>query len=73
MTVLNDMDRFHLVLDALDRLPQLAAKGDYLKQELQDKLSAHRRYIDTHGEDLPEIRDWKWMGSTAGHAASRSA
>jgi xylulose-5-phosphate/fructose-6-phosphate phosphoketolase len=60
MTVLNDMDRFHLVMDALDRLPQLKAKGDYLKQLLQDKLIKHREYIDKNGEDLPEIRNWKW-------------
>ncbi len=60
MTVLNDMDRFHLVLDALDRLPQLNAKGNYLKQFSQDKLIEHRQYIDRYGEDLPEIRDWQW-------------
>ena len=60
MTVLNEMDRFHLVMDALDRLPQLAAKGDYLKQLLQDKLIGHREYIDKNGEDMPEIRNWKW-------------
>ncbi|MDD5301817.1 MAG: phosphoketolase family protein, partial [Elusimicrobia bacterium] len=60
MTVLNDMDRFHLVIDAIDRLPQAAEKGAALKRRLQDKLREHTRYIDLHGEDLPEIRDWKW-------------
>ncbi len=60
MTVLNDMDRFHLVDDALNRLPQLGATRDYLKQELQNKLIEHRNYIRKNGVDLPEIRNWKW-------------
>ncbi len=60
MTVLNDMDRFHLVIDAIDRLPQTGDKGAYLKQELQDKLLEHRAYIAKHGQDLPEVRNWKW-------------
>jgi len=60
MTVLNDMDRFHLVMDVIDRLPQLQGRADYLKQEMQDKLIAHRQYICQHGEDMPEIRNWKW-------------
>ncbi len=60
MTVLNDLDRFHLVMDTLDRLPQLKDKTAYLKQELQDKLIEHKNYIRKHGLDMPEIRDWKW-------------
>jgi xylulose-5-phosphate/fructose-6-phosphate phosphoketolase len=60
MTVLNDMDRFHLVMDVIDRLPQTSAKGAYLKQQLQDKLVEHKHYIRKHGEDMPEIRNWQW-------------
>ncbi len=60
MVVLNDLDRFHLVGDAIDRLPQLTAKGAYLKQYLRDKLIEHHEYIRKYGEDLPEIRNWKW-------------
>ena len=65
MTVLNDLDRFHLVMDAIDRLPQLNAKGADLKQRMQAKLIQHKQYINQHGRDLPEIRNWQWSsGST---------
>src|SRR5471032_1576414 len=60
MTVLNDLDRFHLVMDVVDRLPQMGAKGAHLKQQLQDKLIEHKDYIRKHGEDMPEIRNWQW-------------
>ena len=60
MTVVNDMDRFHLVIDALRRLPQLAASSAALVEEMHAKLAAHTRYICEHGIDMPEIRDWKW-------------
>lgn len=60
MTVLNEMDRFHLAIDAVNRLPDLGSKGVYLKQMLLDKLTEHRHYINTNGKDMPEILDWKW-------------
>ncbi len=60
MTVLNDLDRFHLVMDTIDRLPQTGERGARLKKQLGDKLIEHRQYINKHGQDMPEIRNWKW-------------
>jgi xylulose-5-phosphate/fructose-6-phosphate phosphoketolase len=60
MTVLNDIDRFHLVIDTINRLPQTGSQGVYLKQQLQDKLVEHKHYIEKYGEDMPEIRNWAW-------------
>ena len=60
MTVLNEMDRFHLAMDVLDRVPQLGNKGAYLKQWLKDKLVEHKQYITHHGEDMPEVQKWQW-------------
>jgi len=60
MTVLNDLDRFHLVQDVLNRIPGLGEKGNKLNQLMIDKLVEHKQYIDTYGQDMPEIRNWKW-------------
>jgi xylulose-5-phosphate/fructose-6-phosphate phosphoketolase len=60
MTVLNELDRFHLVMDAIDRLPQIGNRGVYLKQQLKGKLIEHREYITRHGQDMPEVREWSW-------------
>ncbi len=60
MVVLNDLDRFHLVMDVIDRVPKLETIGAHLLQEMRDKRFEHKRYIAEHGEDMPEIRDWKW-------------
>ncbi|MCQ5128621.1 phosphoketolase family protein [Butyricicoccus faecihominis] len=61
MRVQNDLDRFHLVQDALLRLPQLGNRGAYLYQRMSDKLVEHKQYIHEYGLDLPEVRDWKWQ------------
>jgi xylulose-5-phosphate/fructose-6-phosphate phosphoketolase len=61
MTVLNELDRFHLVSSALDRLPGLGDAGTQLRRLVGEKLDAHRRYIREYGEDMPEIREWKWV------------
>jgi xylulose-5-phosphate/fructose-6-phosphate phosphoketolase len=63
MVVLNDLDRFHLAEDVIDRLPQLGSRAAYVKQGLRDRLIEHKQYIDKHGDDVPAIRDWRW-----GHA-----
>jgi len=60
MVVLNDLDRFHLFTDVIDRVPGLAPGAAYLKQMIRDKLIEHKHYIGRYGQDLPEIRDWKW-------------
>ena len=60
MTVLNDMDRFHLAEDVIDRLPRLGAHAAHLKQSIRERLIEHKQYIEQHGEDMPAIRNWKW-------------
>jgi xylulose-5-phosphate/fructose-6-phosphate phosphoketolase len=66
MLVRNDIDRFHLVKDVVDRVPSLGARAAYLTEIIRDKLIDHQRYIRQHGEDMPEIRDWKWGGKETG-------
>ena len=60
MVVLNDLDRFHLAQDVIDRLPQIQSIGAHAQQLLHDKLIEHRHYIIKHGEDMPEILNWQW-------------
>jgi xylulose-5-phosphate/fructose-6-phosphate phosphoketolase len=60
MVVLNDLDRFHLVGDVIDRVPGLGAGAAHIKQMLRDKIVEHKAYISERGEDMPEIRDWRW-------------
>jgi xylulose-5-phosphate/fructose-6-phosphate phosphoketolase len=60
MVVLNDLDRFHLVGDVVDRVPSLGARAGYAKQIIRNKLIDHKNYICEHGEDMPEVRNWKW-------------
>ena len=62
MAVLNDLDRYHLVMDVIDRVPGLGSRAAHVRQAMVDAGAAHRAYIVEHGEDLPEIRDWKWPG-----------
>ena len=63
MVVLNDLDRFHLVMDVADRVPKLAGQAAYLKQRMRGKRTEHKQYIVAHGEDMPEVRDWKWTAA----------
>jgi xylulose-5-phosphate/fructose-6-phosphate phosphoketolase len=60
MAVLNDLDRFHLVSDVIDRVPKLGYRAAHLKQAMRDRLIEHREYIERHGQDMPEILDWRW-------------
>jgi xylulose-5-phosphate/fructose-6-phosphate phosphoketolase len=60
MVVLNDLDRFHLVMDVIDRVPKLERIGAQVKQAMRDKRLEHKQYIREHGDDMPEVRDWKW-------------
>ena len=60
MVVLNELDRFHLVMDAIERIPELEKTGAHVKQKMRDKITEHKNYIAIHGDDMPEIRDWVW-------------
>jgi xylulose-5-phosphate/fructose-6-phosphate phosphoketolase len=68
MVVLNDLDRFHLAIDVIDRVPGLATVGAHAKQSFRDRLIEHRRFITVSGEDPPEIRDWRWGAASASTA-----
>lgn len=72
MVVLNDLDRFHLCEDVIDRLPQLGARAAYFKQAIHNRLMEHKMYIEKHGDDMPEISGWKWGGqrSTKGSTST---
>ena len=69
MVVLNELDRFHLVMDVIDRLPQLGSRAAYFKQALRDKLIEHKQYVRKHGDDVPEIAGWRWGAKSS--ASSR--
>ena len=60
MAVMNDLDRFHLVADVIDRIPLRGSRADYVRQALRDKRIEHKQYIAKHGEDMPEVREWRW-------------
>ena len=60
MVVLNDMDRFHLVIDVMDRVPKMHAHAESIRQKMRAKLCEHKTYIETYGQDMPEILNWKW-------------
>jgi xylulose-5-phosphate/fructose-6-phosphate phosphoketolase len=66
MVVLNELDRFHLAIEAIERVPGLAVPAAHVKQQFRDRLIAHTRYVRTYGEDMPEIRDWVWPNSAGG-------
>jgi xylulose-5-phosphate/fructose-6-phosphate phosphoketolase len=65
MTVLNELDRFHLAADAIDRVPRVRDAAGHAKQHLRDCLLAHRAYINRHGRDMPEVEEWQWTGRSA--------
>jgi xylulose-5-phosphate/fructose-6-phosphate phosphoketolase len=72
MVVMNDLDRFHLVGDVVDRLPQLGSRAAYAKQAIQDKLLEHKQYIAKYGDDMPEIANWVW-GQGSGKSKPRTS
>ena len=72
MVVLNDLDRFHLVLDVIDWVPHLGPRVAYARQAIRDMLIEHKQYIAEHGEDMPQISGWAWgqHGAAAGRSSS---
>jgi len=65
MVVRNDLDRYHLAADVIDRLPKFEAQAAYVKQALRDKLIEHREFIAAHGTDMPEVADWRWVNANS--------
>jgi xylulose-5-phosphate/fructose-6-phosphate phosphoketolase len=65
MAVMNQIDRFNLAIDVIDRVPRLQDRSGHAREWLKNKLIEHRIYVRTHGQDLPEVRDWQW-GAAAG-------
>ncbi|HYT52569.1 MAG TPA: hypothetical protein VEL10_10235, partial [Gaiellaceae bacterium] len=72
MVVRNDLDRYHLAEDVIDRVPGLGSRRAYVKQKIRDRLIDHDEYIRTYGDDLPDVKDWSWKG-TAGHVPAPDA
>ena len=72
MCVMNDLDRFHLVGDVIDRVPKLGARAAYAKQAIRDKLIEHKQYIARYGDDMPEIANWSWGQEAAGSRLGRA-
>jgi xylulose-5-phosphate/fructose-6-phosphate phosphoketolase len=68
MVVLNELDRFHLAMEAIDRVPELGAKAAEARRRFAGRLVEHTRYVREHGEDMPEIRNWSWPYKTAARA-----
>jgi xylulose-5-phosphate/fructose-6-phosphate phosphoketolase len=73
MAVLNQLDRFDLVNDVIERVPKLGERAAYLQQSIREKLIEHRQYVDEHGDDMPEVRDWKWAGVAPARRAGDTA
>lgn len=71
MTVLNELDRYHLAMAVIDRVPALARVSAYARQRLRDQLGRHRDYIREHGEDMAEIRDWRWLAANGADGKAR--
>jgi xylulose-5-phosphate/fructose-6-phosphate phosphoketolase len=72
MCVMNEIDRFHLVGDVIDRVPKLGSRAAYAKQALRDKLIEHKQYIQQHGDDMPDVSGWRW-GQVSAAASTRSS